>query len=100
MKPSLDPVIHAPARLQVCAMLSAADEMEFGTVRDAAEVSDSVLSKHVKQLEEAGYVRVRKATLDSRQRTWLSLTAAGRVAFNGHLQALTQMVATARMAAE
>ena len=54
--PVFDAVIHAPGRLQICAMLSAADEVEFATVRDAIAVSDSVLSKHVKQLEEAGYV--------------------------------------------
>ena len=59
--PVFDAVIHAPGRLQICAMLSAADEVEFATVRDAIAVSDSVLSKHVKQLEEAGYLKVRKA---------------------------------------
>src|SRR3954453_2737754 len=55
--------------------------MEFVAVREAVSVSDSVLSKHVKQLEEAGYVAVRKATIASRQRTSLSLTRAGRGAF-------------------
>ena len=59
--PVLDAVIHAPGRLQICAMLSAADEVEFGVVRDGIGVSDSVMSKHVKQLEEAGYVKLRKA---------------------------------------
>ena len=48
--PVLDAVIHAPGRLQICAMLSAADEVEFGVVRDGIGVSDSVMSKHVKQL--------------------------------------------------
>ncbi len=83
-----DPVIHAPVRLQICAILSATDEAEFGLVREETGVSDSVLSKHVKQLEDAGYVRVRKATLASRQRTWLSMTRAGARAFAAHVQAL------------
>lgn len=93
--PGLDPLIHAPARLQICAILSATDEAEFALVREETAVSESVLSKQVKLLEEAGYVRVRKATLASRQRTWLALTAAGRAAFAAHMQALTRLAAMA-----
>jgi len=89
--PRFDAVIHAPVRLQVCAILSSADEAEFSLVRSQTEVSESVLSKHVKQLEEAGYVRVRKGIRESRQRTWLSLTRAGKDAFAGHVAELTRL---------
>lgn len=91
MKPPIfDAVIHAPGRLQICALLSAA-EAEFAVVRDAIAVSDSVLSKHVKTLEEAGYVAVRKAAQGGRQRTWLSLTSAGRAAFASHVAELNRL---------
>ena len=90
-----DAVIHAPGRLQICAMLSVADEVEFGVVRDGVGVSDSVMSKHVKQLEEAGYVHVKKAAFAGRQRTWLSLTGAGRKAFAGHVAELTRLAGLA-----
>ena len=93
--PVFDAVIHAPGRLQICAMLSAADEVEFGVVRDGVGVSDSVMSKHVKQLEEAGYVKVRKAAFAGRQRTWLALTGAGRKAFAGHVAELTRLAGLA-----
>jgi len=99
--PGLDPLIHAPVRLQICAILAAADEAEFALVREETGVSESVLSKQVKLLEEAGYVAVRKATLASRQRTWLALTKAGRAAFAAHMQTLTRLAETAsRVAAE
>jgi DNA-binding MarR family transcriptional regulator len=98
--PGFDAVIHAPVRLQICAILSATDEAEFALVRKETEVSESVLSKHVKQLEEAGYVAVRKATLAARQRTWLALTDAGRRAFAAHVDALGRLAAQARVAAE
>ena len=75
--PRFDPVIHAPTRLQIAALLSAVSDAEFATVREATGVSDSVLSKHLKQMEEAGYVRLHKATLDGRVRTRLSMTGAG-----------------------
>jgi DNA-binding MarR family transcriptional regulator len=89
----LDPVIHAPNRLQMCCMLAQADTIDFATVREALNVSESVLSKHVKTLEEAGYVGVRKAASDGRQRTWLSLTPHGRKALKRHLAALKAMMA-------
>ena len=93
MSAELDPVIHAPNRLQMCCMLAQADTIDFATVREALDVSESVLSKHVKTLEEASYVKVRKAASDGRQRTWLSLTPQGRKALKGHLAALKAMMA-------
>ena len=43
--PVFDPVIHAPGRLQIYAILSRIDEAEFAVIPDAIKVSDSVLSK-------------------------------------------------------
>ncbi|WP_222192614.1 transcriptional regulator [Modestobacter italicus] len=91
VEPRFDAVVHAPPRLQICGLLAVVDTMEFAAVRDAVQVSDSVLSKHVKQLEEAGYVQVRKSTIASRQRTSLALTKAGRVAFDAHVAELRRI---------
>lgn len=90
----LDPVIHSPVRLSIMACLTAADRAEFGFVRDAVEVSDSVLSKQISTLEEAGYVSVKKGYVGKYPRTWLSITGAGRRAFDAHLGALTAIVST------
>ncbi|SHF67838.1 winged helix-turn-helix domain-containing protein [Geodermatophilus nigrescens] len=85
---ALDEVIHAPVRFSVMATLAAAEEAEFGFVRDGVQVSDSVLSKTVATLERAGYVEVRKGYVGKRPRTWLRLSAAGRDAFRAHVTAL------------
>jgi DNA-binding MarR family transcriptional regulator len=97
--PVFDPVIHAPGRLQICAILSAADEAEFAMLRESLGVSDSVLSKHLKQLEEAGYVRLNKQAQHGRQRTWLSLTEPGRAAFAAHVAELTRLAGLAGVGA-
>jgi DNA-binding MarR family transcriptional regulator len=89
--PRFDAVIHPPPRLQICGLLAAVDLMEFAAVRDAVAVSDSVLSKHVKQLEDAGYVTVHKATRASRLRTSLSLTKDGHRAFDAHVAELRRI---------
>jgi DNA-binding MarR family transcriptional regulator len=91
VRPHFDPVVHAPPRLQVCGLLAVVDTMDFAAAREQVGVSDSVLSKHVRQLEEAGYVTVHKATRASRVRTSLSLTGAGRAAFEAHVAELRRI---------
>ena len=56
------------------------------------EVSDSLLSKHMSLLEDAGYVEVIKGYHGKRPRTWFTLTDTGRVAFDAYLAALHEIV--------
>jgi DNA-binding transcriptional ArsR family regulator len=88
----LDPVIHAPTRLQIVSVLTAAEEAEFGFVRDTLGISDSVLSKHASALETAGYVRIRKGYVGKRPKTWFSLTEQGRSAFADYVRNLQKIV--------
>lgn len=73
VRPCFDDLIHAPNRLQICAMLAGVDALDFSTVREGFGVADPVVSKHVHALAEAGYVAVHKATCASRVRISLSL---------------------------
>lgn len=84
----LDDVMHQPVRFSIVAALAAAKQLEFSTVRDVVEISDSLLSQHAARLEEAGYVRIHKGHVGKRPRTWLSLTPEGRAAFEDHVAAL------------
>ena len=87
-----DPLIHPITRLSICGLLAAgADWVEFAALRDAAGISDSVLSKQSRVLEDAGYVEVRKGAVGRRPRTWFRLTARGRQAVKGHLALLAQL---------
>jgi DNA-binding MarR family transcriptional regulator len=87
----LNDVIHAPVRFSIVAALVNADQAEFGYVRDAIGVSDSVLSKQVAVLETAGYVKVVKGYVGKRPRTWLALTRPGREAWTEHVAALREI---------
>ena len=86
-----DPVIHPPARLQIMAVLAEVQEAEFALLRQTTDVSDSVLSKHLSALGEAGYAKLRKATADGRVRTWVSITRTGRAAFAAHVGELKRL---------
>lgn len=87
----LDDVIHAPVRLSIMAALSVTDKAEFRFLRDTIEISDSLLSKHVITLEEAGYVNVEKAFVGKRPRTWLAITDKGRRAFHDYVSVLRRL---------
>ena len=88
----LDPLIHAPARLQMLSMLSGVSEAEFATLRAALDVSDSVLSKHISTLADAGYVLSHKGVRAGRRTTWIGLTSDGREALREHVAALRLLI--------
>jgi DNA-binding MarR family transcriptional regulator len=56
------------------------------------EAGNSVFYKHIKLLEDAGYVVITKKASERRQRTWLLLSPKGRKAFSGHVEALKEVV--------
>ncbi len=88
----LDPEIHAPARLQLMTMLSAVNQAEFATLRDRLEVSDSVLSKHLSALSQAGYVTTRKDIFQRKRTTWVKITTGGIRALERHVAALRALI--------
>lgn len=92
----IDRNIHPPARLQLTTMLSAVSEAEFSLLRDELGVSDSVLSKHLSALGSVGYTKSRKGTHQGRRTTWVSLSPKGRKALDAHIDALNDIIATAR----
>jgi DNA-binding MarR family transcriptional regulator len=94
-----DEVIHAPVRLRICGLLRPVDQMDFAVLRDTLDVSDATLSKHLKTLAAARYVSLSKAAsavrADARRLTWVTLTPAGRNAFDAHVRALHEIAGTA-----
>jgi DNA-binding MarR family transcriptional regulator len=91
--PDLDPHLQAPARLKLMSMLATVTEIEFATLREELNVSDSVLSKHITALAQETYVRSRKGTHQGRRTTWISITRTGRKALSGHASALRAIIA-------
>lgn len=79
-------------------MLSPVASLAFPDIRDGLEISDSVLSKHLAALAEAGYVKVSRVRVDARSRRQVTLTKPGRTALHGHLAALRAIAAAAEPA--
>jgi DNA-binding MarR family transcriptional regulator len=88
----LEPLLQAPARLQIVAVLAQAQDAEFARLKEMTGCSDSVMSKHLSALSEGGLIKLRKAAMDGRQRTWASLTRMGRTRFDDHVAALHRII--------
>ncbi|GAA1666192.1 transcriptional regulator [Citricoccus zhacaiensis] len=82
-----------PVRLSLMAALAGVDEIDFKSLREALDISDSALSKHSGSLEQAGYVTIRKGFVGKRPRTWLSISADGKAAFTAHVASLRELTA-------
>ncbi|UYG16957.1 transcriptional regulator [Brachybacterium huguangmaarense] len=85
---ALESELAHPVRFSIVAALAAVESMAFGELRDELQVSDSVLSKQITELEKAGFVKVAKGFVGKRPRTTLSLTAQGLRRWRLHLEAL------------
>jgi DNA-binding MarR family transcriptional regulator len=89
----LDPVIHPLPRLSICAILAAGPQwVDFRTVHETTGLSDSMVSKHARALEDVGYLEVRKGAVGRRPRTWFRLTTFGRTRYREHLALLRKLV--------
>ncbi len=88
-----DELIHSPVRLRICAALSTASALEFTAIEEALSISTSSLSKQLRILSEANYVKLEKQKQPfGRPRTWVGLTLMGRKAFDNHVVALRRLI--------
>ncbi|MCP4535717.1 MAG: transcriptional regulator [Chloroflexi bacterium] len=95
----LNPLIHQPTRLRIMAALASLEKSEkadFVFLRNLLKLTDGNLSVHLQKLEEAEYVRIDKAFVERRPKTWIWVTTEGRDAFAAHVDALEAIVAQAR----
>ena len=81
----LDETIHGRMRLGVMAYLAQTSPAGFTELARALDATNGNLSVHLTKLERAGYVAIRKETGRGRPSTEVSLTAAGRAAWDGYL---------------
>ena len=84
----LNEALMHPVRFSLVASLAAAEEIDFPTLRDMLQVSDSVLSRQGSQLESLGLVGIRKGYVGKRPRPWPSLPKSRRQEWNAHHAAL------------
>jgi DNA-binding transcriptional ArsR family regulator len=88
----LDPVLNAPKRLAIMAVLAHSTSSDFAFLRQHLGVSDSDLSKQAAALEAAGYITITKSGRGRGAVTAYKATRAGRGAYRRHRAALRNLL--------
>ena len=84
----LDPILNAPKRLAIMAVLARSTSSDFTFLRQHLGVSDSDLSKQAAALEASGYITITKSGRGRGALTAYKATKAGRHAYRQHRAAL------------
>ncbi len=88
----IDDVVHQRARLGILAILNETTKADFAYLKDALELTDGNLSRHLTVLEEADMVDVEKGYEGKKPRTWVKITKLGKKALAYEVEALKTLV--------
>lgn len=89
---NLDDIIHSRIRLAIMSVLITVEEAEFNFLKEKVNTTDGNLSVHLKKLEEANYITVKKEFIDRKPKTVYSLTKAGIKAFELYVAQLEKLI--------
>lgn len=92
----LDKLIHEKGRLAIMTLLATRPEWRFADLKQQLEMSDGNLITHLRTLQKADYVSVRKEESEKRPQSFYALTKAGRSAFDTYLAVLEEIVSTGK----
>lgn len=88
----LDPLLVAPKRLAIMAVLATSTTTDFAFLREHLRVSDSDLSKQAAALDAAGYITITKTGHGRGSATAYKATKLGRHAYQHHRATLRSLL--------
>ena len=83
--PTVDRLIHEPARYNIMALLYVVERAEYLFVLNQTRLTAA-------KLERAGYLAVQKKFVRKKPKTFFSLTVRGRRAFEDYRRSMTRML--------
>ena len=93
----LDKLLEHRLRLTVCVLLSRHDDVTFSRMKELTGETDGNLGANLRRLEDAGYLAARKEFVKRKPVTWYALTPAGRKVLRSHLDALSELIDSAKV---
>lgn len=90
--PTLDPLLHQPARTLLMAYLSGREEATFSELKRVLEVTDGNLGAHLNKLLEAGYLVSNSTTDKGRTHKLYTMTPTGHSALAEYVTQLSTVV--------
>ena len=91
----LNETIHQPNRLRIMTLLVSlpeTDRMAYGFIQQTLALTGGNLTTHLRKLEDADYLVTTKEFQDSKPRTWVQATPAGRRDFAEYLSNLQKVL--------
>lgn len=88
----LDETIHSRIRLAIMAVLISVKEADFNFLKEKINATDGNLSVHIKKLEDAGYLSVKKEFMERKPHSTYSLTTKGHSAFEKYVERLEKLI--------
>ncbi len=79
-------------RLRIMSVLMVNEQFDFNSFKELLEVTDGNLASHMRNLENADYIRVKKTFSGRKPMTNYLATEAGKKAFQSHLDFLENLI--------
>jgi predicted transcriptional regulator len=88
----LDPILHSQLRLSIISILITVDEADFTFIKETTKAAAGNISIQIKNLQDAGYVKVEKTFKNNYPNTTVSITSKGIKAFDDYVKNLKKYI--------
>ena len=88
----LNKAFESRVRLGIMAMLLVNDWVEYKHIKEELNLTDGNLASHINGLEKLKYIQVNKRFVGKKTNTRYKATAAGKRAFQDHLNGLEKLL--------
>lgn len=87
-----DRLLEHRVRLGILVLASNSDAISFSRFKQLLRETDGSLGTHLRKLEDAGYLDVKKKFQGRRPVTWYTLTRTGKKALRAHTESLERLL--------
>jgi len=88
----LDDALQSRIRVAIMAALVSVVEADFNFLKEMVKTTDGNLSTHLRKLEDASYVSMKKKFVNRKPQTKYKITEKGRHALEEHVKALERLI--------
>ncbi len=88
----IDDLIHSRIRLTIMSVLITVEEANFNFIKKQINATDGNLSVHLRKLEDAGYISVKKEFENRKPVSKYKITRKGKKAFQAYIEKLEQLI--------
>ena len=74
----INDIIHSKPRLLIMLTLNSIENGDFNFLKEKLKFTDGVLSVHIKKLEQAGYVKIKKRFINNKPNTRYQISSKGK----------------------